>query len=490
MLARLGAGLDERREPVAIVVALFATVVAIAGLRSTTHTALAVALGLLLVARAVALGRPLLRSHIIGCVVLLVAARVVAGEGHMTAAWIGVIGAGAVVGLPRRAPQAAEPEDRRHVWALVDRSAGDTLAPFALRTDKSYVFTADRSAAVAYRVRFGTAIASGDPVGHPDSRVAAVDAFLAHAEANGWRAAVLGAGDRMVGVWRSHGMRALSIGREVVVDVGRFSLDGRAFRNLRQAVQRTRNAGVTTEIVPERSLSPELRTELKGVIRATGKGEQARGFAMILDHVLEGTHPGTFIAYARDRSGRVVAFQRYATADGGKELSLDVPWRVPGAPNGVDERLIVDVVLWAAEGRAATVSLAFAAFPDLFSVTERGALQQTAYRAVRMLDRFIKLESLYRFVRKFHAFGQQRYIALRPMQVVWVALAALTLEFGSVAKRRRCPRRPRDALGDRQRGQGRDESQGCAHTERSQDRPVELEGEYRRDGGDRDRDGT
>jgi aquaporin Z len=100
-----------------------------------------------------------------------------------------------------------------------------------------------------------------------------------------------------------------------------------------------------------------------------------------------------------------VAFQRYASADGGRELSLDVPWRVPGAPNGVDERLIVDVVQWAAEGRASSVSLAFAAFPDLFSTEDRGVLQQTAYRAVRLLDRFIKLESLYRFVRKFHAFG-------------------------------------------------------------------------------------
>jgi lysylphosphatidylglycerol synthetase-like protein (DUF2156 family) len=232
-------------------------------------------------------------------------------------------------------------------------------------------------------------------------------------------------------------MRALSIGRDVVVDVAGFRLEGRAFRNLRQAVQRTHNAGVTTQILPERSLTPDLRAELQEVMRATGKGEQTRGFAMILDRVLEGAHPGTSIALARDRSGQVVAFQRYASADGGRELSLDVPWRVPGAPNGVDERLIVDVVGWAAEGRAESVSLAFAAFPDLFSATDRGVVLQTAYRAVRMLDRFIKLESLYRFVRKFHAFGPQRYVMFRPLQVLWVALAALTLEFGAATKHRR-----------------------------------------------------
>ena len=77
--------------------------------------------------------------------------------------------------------------------------------------------------------------------------------------------------------------------------------------------------GVTTEIVPERSLAPEVRAELEQVMRATGKGEQSRGFAMILDRVLDGTHPGTFIALARSRSGEIVAFQRYATADGGRD---------------------------------------------------------------------------------------------------------------------------------------------------------------------------
>jgi lysylphosphatidylglycerol synthetase-like protein (DUF2156 family) len=438
MLARLGAGVGDHREAVAVAVAVVAAVLAFKGLRSATHGAAAVGAGLLLVARAVAIGRPLVRAHLAVSTALIVAAGVANTAGHVGTSWTVAIAAGAVAGFPRRAPSAADAEDRRHVWALVDRSTGDTLAPFALRTDKAYVFTADRSAAVAYRVRFGTAIASGDPVGAPQAREAAVDAFLAQAERNGWRAAVLGASDNTVGLWRSRGMRAVSIGRDVVVDVGSFNLTGRAFRNLRQAVQRTRNAGVTTEIVSERSLSAELRDELQGVMRATGKGEQSRGFAMILDHVLDGTHPGTFVALARDRAGAVVAFQRYATADAGRELSLDVPWRVPGAPNGVDERIIVDVVEWASQGgRATSVSLAFAAFPDLFAATHRGILQQTAYRAVRTLDRFIKLESLYRFVRKFHAFGPQRYVVLRPLQVLWVALAALTLEFGSVAKRQR-----------------------------------------------------
>jgi lysylphosphatidylglycerol synthetase-like protein (DUF2156 family) len=226
-------------------------------------------------------------------------------------------------------------------------------------------------------------------------------------------------------------MSAVPIGRDVVLDVATFSTEGRAFRNLRQAVQRSRNAGVTTEVVAECDLSAAQRGELEQVMAATGKGHQPRGFAMILDHVLDGTHPGMLVAIARCRDGRTVGFQRYASADGGRELSLDVPWRVPGAPNGVEERLIADVVDWARERGVVRVSLTFAAFPELFAVKDRNVRQQLAYRAVRQLDRFIRLESLHRFVRKFHAFGARRYVALRPTQVLWVALAALALEFGT-----------------------------------------------------------
>ena len=63
--------------------------------------------------------------------------------------------------------------------------------------------------------------------------------------------------------------------------------------------------------------------------------------------------------------------------------------------------------------------------------------QRLAYFGVRRLDRFIKVESLYRYLRKFHSFGPQRYVALRPVEVVGAAVAMLLLEFSRPRKRRR-----------------------------------------------------
>jgi hypothetical protein len=71
-------------------------------------------------------------------------------------------------------------------------------------------------------------------------------------------------------------MKAVPIGRDVVIYVQRFAMVGRRFRKLRQAVQ--------------------------------------RGFSMILDGALEGRYPGVLLIIGRDRFGRVHGFHRYATA--------------------------------------------------------------------------------------------------------------------------------------------------------------------------------
>jgi lysylphosphatidylglycerol synthetase-like protein (DUF2156 family) len=153
---------------------------------------------------------------------------------------------------------------------------------------------------------------------------------------------------------------------------------------------------------------------------------------MILDGLLDPEpHPGTLIAVAFDRDHKVVAFHRFSTADGGREISQDLPWRRPGAPNGVDERLAYDVVEWAKEHDAKRVSLSFAAFPELYENELNTRVERVSYRLTHWLDSFIRLESLYRYLRKFHSLGKRRYVALRLRDLVPVAAAMLTFEFAT-----------------------------------------------------------
>ncbi|MEO8888400.1 MAG: phosphatidylglycerol lysyltransferase domain-containing protein, partial [Jatrophihabitantaceae bacterium] len=287
----------------------------------------------------------------------------------------------------------------------------------------------DGDAAVGYRVRLGTAVASGDPVGAPEAWGAAIEAFVLMARRLGLRVAVLGAGERAREIWATHRLCAVAVGRDVVLKRETFTLSGRRFRNVRQAVQRSHNAGVVVEFSRERELAARDIAQLRALMRDT-KRRDGRGFSMILGRLFDGAEPDAVVGIARDASGRIVGAHRYLWA-GPRDLSLDLPIRANAAPNGVDERLIAEALAWGGVNGVERVSLAFAPFPDLFVNRHNlGVGGRVAFAAVHLLDPLIRVERLYRYLRKFNAFDQQRYVMFRRRQVVVVAVALLLLEFG------------------------------------------------------------
>ncbi|MFZ1176083.1 MAG: phosphatidylglycerol lysyltransferase domain-containing protein [Mycobacterium sp.] len=385
-----------------------------------------------LIARGIFLGRPVTTAH-----ALAAAAAVGAGlfAHFLSFGMLGnflVAGSGLALMWPTTAQP--QPEMLEQVWALVNATRGDPLAPFAMHTSKSYHFNTDKTAAIAYRTRLGFAVVSGDPIGDPSQFDILAADFVRMCRSRGWQIIVLAGGERHLRLWRKETVGqpvlAVPIGRDVVVDVRHFTLRGRRFRNLRQAVQRTRNCGVTTEIVDEQELGGALVAELTEVLYAAHRAARTeRGFCMNLDGALQGRFPGIKLAIARDRHGQVAAFHRYATAGEGTEVSLDVPFRRPDAPNGVDERLSVDMIAEAKNHGAERLSLAFAAFPEIFDATHPGPLQRVAFRLIHLLDPLIRLESLYRYLRKFHSLAERRYVVLCAHHIPAALMVLLSLEF-------------------------------------------------------------
>lgn len=392
-----------------------------------------------LIARGIFLGRPVTAKHAIVAALVLfagIAAHVLSFDlfGDLL-----IAGTGLALMWPTSARP--HPGDLPRVWALINATEGDPLAPFAMQVNKCYHFSDDGTAALAYCTRMGYAVVSGDPIGNERQFPQLVADFAAMCHTRGWRIVVLCCSERRLALWSDpavlgQALRAVPIGRDVVIDVRNFEMVGRKFRNLRQAVKRTHNFGITTEIVAEQELDEELLAELTEVLRASPSGAHTeRGFSMALDGALEGRYPGVQLILARDASGRVQGFHRYAVAGGGSDISLDVPWRRRGSPNGIDERLSVDMVYAAKDAGAQRLSLAFAAFPEIFDEKHRGRMQSVFYRLIHLGDPLIALESLYRYLRKFHALGDRRYVLVRLTQVIPLLYVLLTLEF--MPRRRR-----------------------------------------------------
>jgi lysyl-tRNA synthetase class 2 len=228
----------------------------------------------------------------------------------------------------------------------------------------------------------------------------------------------------MARLWRAAGLHGgLVVGEEAVVNVEQFSLGSRRMRNVRQAVNRTHNAGVKVTIGELTAAEAEA---LQPILNDWLDGARERGFAMNLDKILT-PRSGTLVAIAYAATGEPIAFARFALAAEGRVITLDVAPRGQNASNGVAERLIVEMVEYAKAHGAREVSLNFAAMRWILE--KDGLVPQTGALLLRAFDRWIEISSLNRFCAKFDPQWRARSLLMQSWwQFGWVVAGAVGAE--------------------------------------------------------------
>lgn len=320
--------------------------------------------------------------------------------------------------------------ERELAGALVRTWGADTLAPFVLRSDKSYFFSGDESAVLAYRVVGGVAIVSGDPIGPAESGERLIGAFIEFARSRDWRIAILGASEQWLPVYAAHGLHALYHGDEAIVDPQTFSLDGRAIRKVRQSVHRLTAAGHRASILQPSELDDRLRDELEAVARSWRGDAPERGFAMALDALFKlGDEHAVFVV-GFDPDGRAAGFLHFALSPAGRALSLSSMPRLRDTPNGFNEWLICQALFWARERGYERVSLNFSPFAALLAPdADLRTAQELQRRALLKLKGHFQLDNLLAFNRKFFPEWERRFVVFeRRRDLPRVGIAALAAE--------------------------------------------------------------
>jgi lysyl-tRNA synthetase class 2 len=355
----------------------------------------------------------------------------------------------AVLLAPAYRPPRPSTDDEHDLRELLDRWGDqDSLGYFALRAEKSLVFSPTRKAAVAYGVAGSVALASGDPVGDPEAWPGAIRAWLAQVEANGWVPGVLGAGEAAATAYDRAGLEVLELGDEAVLEVAEFTLEGRAMRGVRQAVSRVTRAGHTLQVDRQHDLTPAEVEEVRAAVTAMRDGDVERGFSMALGRLGDPRDPELMVARAREYDGRLVAVLVFAPW-GREGLSLDVMRRVADADNGVVEFMIAGIVGRAAELGIQRISLNFAVFRSTFDRGSRigaGPVLRLWRQVLLFASRWWQIESLYRANAKYRPIWVPRYLCYRrASELPRIGIAALEVE--ALVARPRVARLLRPRLG-------------------------------------------
>jgi len=295
-------------------------------------------------------------------------------------------------------------QDAARIRDLLDRHGEqDSLGYFALRDDKSIIWSPTGKSCIGYRVLSGVMLAAGDPIGDPEAWPGAIHAFLDEAARHAWVAAVVGCGELGAEVWcREGGLTALELGDEAIVDVASFSLEGRAMRNVRQMVTRVGRHGYVAEFHRTGDLP---RAQIDKLIRQADSWRGSpteRGFSMALGRV-GGQDDGRCVIATATEDGVLRAVLHFVPW-GPDGLSLDLMRRDRAAQPGLNDFLIVEAIKHAPELGVRRISLNFAAFRSALERGERigaGPVIRAWRRILLFMSRWFQIESLYKFNAKF-----------------------------------------------------------------------------------------
>ena len=351
-----------------------------------------------------------------------------------------LLGLGVLVGAttiyllmrPAEPPGRLDPESEGRVRELLERHGGrDSLGYFALRRDKSVIFSPSGKAAISYRVHTGVMLASGDPIGDPEAWPGAMQEFLTEADRHAWLPAVMGCSELGGQVWvREAGLKALELGDEAIVEPESFTLEGRSMRNVRQMVARVERAGYTAQVRRVRDIpAPEIQ-EIRHVAAAWRGAEVERGFSMALGRFGE-AGDAECVAVTAHKDGQLRALLHFVPwgCDG---LSLELMRRDRSADPGLNEFMIAHALQLAGDFGVRRVSLNFAVFRSALERGERlgaGPVLRFWRRLLLIASRWFQIESLYRFNAKFRPIWEPRFVCYPSARsIARVALAALEAE--------------------------------------------------------------
>jgi lysyl-tRNA synthetase class 2 len=313
----------------------------------------------------------------------------------------------------RRAVDPITEDDEKRLRELLARHGErDSLGYFALRREKSVVWSPTGKAAVAYRVVGGVSLASGDPIGDPEAWPGAIVPWLSEARAHGWIPAVMGAGEEAGTVYARHGLDALELGDEAIVEVAEFTLEGRAMRTVRQAYNRVKRAGYSVRIRRHEDIPAD---EMSYLIRRADDwrdGATERGFSMALGRLGDSRDGQCVMLECTDGEGELRALLSFVPWGPGG-LSLDLMRRDRDSDNGLMEFMVIELLRRAGEIRITQLSLNFAMFRSVFERGARlgaGPVLRLWRSLLSFFSRWWQIESLYRANAKYRPIWEPRFL--------------------------------------------------------------------------------
>ncbi len=306
-----------------------------------------------------------------------------------------------------RAP--ATPAQRKEAEKIVTAQGRSSLARMALFDDKAYYFSPGGSL-VAYAVRQRVGLALGDPIGPPEDAQAAIRGFVEYCRVNDWMPAFYQVLPDYLPLYQHAGLDILCIGQEGIVDLASFSIEGKANKTLRNAVNRLPRTGHSFKIFAP-PLSDELMAELRQIsdewLTMMHGSEKRFSLGWFDDNYIRNGP----VAAVVTAEGRIRAFANVVPEYQLKEISIDLMRHRQEIEPGTMDYLFISLFEWAREQGYATFNLGLSALYGVGEKVDDTLPERTLHYIYEHINQFYNFQGLHAFKDKYHPQWSPRYIA-------------------------------------------------------------------------------
>jgi len=325
--------------------------------------------------------------------------------------------------------RAASEEERSRAWEIVRAHGRTSIARYTLFDDKHFFFASDNSL-ISYVLENRVALTLGDPIGPPDLIPASISAFKSFCAPNDWLPAFYQILPDHLDVYKAAGFDTLLLGREAIVDLSAFTLDGSDNKTLRNSYNKMARNGYHYDVV-QPPYSPRMLRELNSISDEwlSSRGASELTFSLgWFDEAYLSTCP---ILLARDREGFIDAFANIVTEFQASEITVDLMRHRAQAASGLMDFLFVSLFMWAKEQKFTSFNLGLSALSGVGEHSDDPVFERALHYIYQNVNRFYNFRGLHAFKEKFHPTWSPRYLAYpSPSNLPAVSVSLLTANLG------------------------------------------------------------
>ncbi|TIH39920.1 DUF2156 domain-containing protein [Subtercola vilae] len=302
------------------------------------------------------------------------------------------------------------------IRSLLYEGASGSLSWMTTWSGHQYWFSEHSTAAVAYRVINGVAIATGEPLGAPDDRVPAIAEFAEFCTNHGWTPVFYAVSGTLQPVFDELHWSMMQIAEEAVIDVATFSLEGKKMQDVRTSINKAVKLGVRAEFTSYARLSAAHVNQIREISEGWVAEKNLPEMGFTLGGIDELTDPDVRLMLAIDADENVLGVTSWLpTYRRGVVVgySLDFMRRGSNTMNGVMEFTLAESIRAAREQGLEFISLSAA--PLAQSESQRPGGEGSAAVVLGILGRALEpvygFQSLLAFKQKFRPERVPLYLA-------------------------------------------------------------------------------